>query len=57
VPSRRSFGIQVIERSVADQLDGDARIAWNFSGLECAFTIPREHILARRKVEAALQPA
>jgi PAS domain S-box-containing protein len=53
-PSRRSFGSQVIERQVPEQLGGTARIDWDPAGLRCTFGIPRAHLSAPL-VESPLQ--
>lgn len=44
-PLRRSFGSQVIERNVPDQLDGSAAVHWEPSGLACEFVIPAANIV------------
>ena len=44
-PSRRSFGTQVIERNIPDQLGGTAVVAWTPTGLRCEFTVPAENVL------------
>jgi PAS domain S-box-containing protein len=59
VPSRRSFGTQVIERNVPDQLGGTADLKWLPHGLECDFVIPAKYVVAlrpapRREATAAL---
>jgi two-component sensor histidine kinase len=59
VPSRRSFGTQVIERNVPDQLGGTADLKWLPHGLECEFVIPAKYVVAlrpapRRESAAAL---
>jgi PAS domain S-box-containing protein len=43
-PSRLSFGMQVISRSVPDQLGGDAKVNWLPDGLQCEFVVPAEHL-------------
>jgi len=44
-PTRRSFGSQVIERNVPDQLGGHANIDWRPLGLQCRFVVPASHIV------------
>jgi PAS domain S-box-containing protein len=44
-PSRRSFGTQVIERNIPDQLGGKASVSWSPRGLQCEFTIPADNIV------------
>lgn len=39
-PSRRGFGMSLIERTVADQLDGAAAFDWQPSGLVCRINVP-----------------
>jgi two-component sensor histidine kinase len=46
-PSRRSFGTQVIERNVPDQLGGATNIEWLASGLRAEFVIPAAHVMKR----------
>jgi two-component sensor histidine kinase len=41
VPTRRSFGMQLIEKSlVSQQLSGDARVSFNPKGVVCELDIP-----------------
>ena len=44
-PSRRSFGTQVIERNIPDQLGGKANVSWFPRGLHCEFTVPADNIV------------
>lgn len=44
-PSRRSFGTQVIERNIPDQLGGKANVSWYPRGLHCEFTVPADNIV------------
>jgi PAS domain S-box-containing protein len=39
-PTRRGLGTTVIERSIRDQLGGEARLDWRAEGLACEMTIP-----------------
>jgi two-component sensor histidine kinase len=40
-PARRSFGMQLIEKSlVSQQLSGDARVSFNPKGVVCELDIP-----------------
>ena len=48
MPERRSFGTQVIERSIPDQLGGTADIRWAPEGLVCDFTIPASYVVLLR---------
>lgn len=43
-PTRRGFGLTVIERSLAYELGGAGRLDFTPRGLRCAITIPAEHI-------------
>jgi PAS domain S-box-containing protein len=44
-PKRRSFGSQVIERNIPDQLGGKADIKWLPAGLRCEFVIPASYVV------------
>jgi PAS domain S-box-containing protein len=44
-PSRRSFGTQVIERNIPDQLGGTANVRWLPLGLICEFAVPAAYIV------------
>jgi len=44
-PSRRSFGTQVIERNIPDQLGGTANVRWLPVGLSCEFAVPGAYIV------------
>jgi PAS domain S-box-containing protein len=44
-PARRSFGAQVIERSVPNQLGGTAEVRWLPPGLVCEFVVPESHLV------------
>ena len=44
-PTRRSFGSQVIERNVPDQLGGTASVRWLPVGLQCEFVVPAAYIV------------
>ncbi len=44
-PTRRGFGTQIVERSVSDQLGGEAIIEWLPEGVSCKFVIPAAHIV------------
>lgn len=48
-PSRRSFGTQVIERNIPDQLGGQASIDWRPRGLQCRFVVPGVHTFPKRR--------
>lgn len=39
-PHRRGFGMNVIERSIADQLEGKAQFEWRGEGLRCTMVLP-----------------
>ena len=39
-PVRRGFGLELIERSVAHQLDGQAVLDYRVEGLVCEITVP-----------------
>ena len=43
-PQRRSFGTVIIERSVPEQLGGDAVLSWHPDGLEAAFVVPADSL-------------
>jgi PAS domain S-box-containing protein len=43
-PSRRGFGMNVIERSIADQLEGRVRFDWRSEGLRCTMLLPASSI-------------
>jgi two-component sensor histidine kinase len=40
IPSRRGFGTRLIERSLANDLDGEVRISFEPSGLVCTVDAP-----------------
>ncbi|WP_431272712.1 sensor histidine kinase [Dankookia sp. P2] len=44
-PTRRGFGLTVIERSLAYELGGSGRLDFTALGLRCSIRIPLEHIL------------
>ncbi len=52
-PTRRGFGTQIIERSVPDQLGGDAEVMWLPTGLRCEFVVPAAHIVKPTRGPAA----
>jgi two-component sensor histidine kinase len=39
-PNRRGFGMNVIERSIADQLEGKVQFEWRSEGLRCTMLLP-----------------
>lgn len=39
-PKRRGFGMNVIERSIADQLEGKVQFEWRSDGLRCTMLLP-----------------
>ncbi len=39
-PNRRGFGMNVIERSIADQLEGKVQFEWRSDGLRCTMRLP-----------------
>jgi light-regulated signal transduction histidine kinase (bacteriophytochrome) len=43
-PSRKGFGSTIIDRSIPYDLGGSARIDYQTSGVEAAFTIPARHV-------------
>ena len=43
-PGRRGFGMNVIERSIADQLDGKVQFEWRNEGLRCTMQLPASSI-------------
>lgn len=43
-PSRRGFGLGVIERTLCDQLSGEANFEWQANGLVCELRIPDDHL-------------
>jgi PAS domain S-box-containing protein len=43
-PSRRGFGMNVIERSIADQLEGKVQFEWRSEGLRCTMLLPASSI-------------
>jgi PAS domain S-box-containing protein len=45
-PQRRGFGSRFIEGSVSAELNGEARLAFDQSGLRCAIVVPLEHTVA-----------
>lgn len=45
-PTRRGFGLTVIERSLAYELGGSGRLVFAPEGLRCTIRIPAEHILS-----------
>ena len=45
IPSRRSFGTQVIERNIPDQLGGTASVRWLPVGLSCDFIVPAAYVV------------
>jgi two-component sensor histidine kinase len=47
-PARRGFGSRLIERSLARDLHGEARLAFEPSGLRCRITAPLEETVATR---------
>jgi two-component sensor histidine kinase len=53
-PSRRSFGTQVIERNIPDQLGGTADVTWLPRGLRCEFTVPAENVVQMGRGEPGL---
>jgi PAS domain S-box-containing protein len=46
VPTRRGLGSNVIERSIAQQLDGEVRFDWRPEGLVCEVGVPSAHLRA-----------
>ncbi len=48
-PTRRGFGTTIIERSVPYELNGDARISYDFDGFKAQFWIPAFHISRAEK--------
>jgi len=44
-PSRRGFGLTVIERSLAYELGGSGRLDFTPLGLCCTITVPAQHIV------------
>ncbi|HVL72159.1 MAG TPA: HWE histidine kinase domain-containing protein [Beijerinckiaceae bacterium] len=43
-PARRGFGTRLVERSLAGELDGDVRIAFEPDGVECTVAAPLDGI-------------
>jgi PAS domain S-box-containing protein len=43
-PGRRGFGMNVIERSIADQLEGKVQFEWRDEGLRCTMRLPASSI-------------
>ncbi len=44
-PSRHGFGLEVIERTVVDQFDGEAHFDWRPEGLTCTLSIPADQLV------------
>jgi two-component sensor histidine kinase len=42
-PDRRGFGTRLIERSLAQELDGSVQIAFEPTGVVCVFDVPAPH--------------
>jgi two-component sensor histidine kinase len=51
-PSRRGFGMGVIERTIRDQLHGAVRLDWRAEGLICEIEIPAEAVARQGAVAA-----
>jgi two-component sensor histidine kinase len=48
-PDGAGVGLNVIERSVVQQLQGTLRLDWNEDGLLCTMTVPRASVLRSRR--------
>jgi PAS domain S-box-containing protein len=51
-PSRKGFGTRVIERTVVDQLHGQAELHWLKSGLDCVLYLPPQFLVAGAPLKA-----
>ncbi len=51
-PTRRGFGTTIIERSIPFELNGEAEIKYDVSGVRARFRIPAEHIADKGNVVA-----
>lgn len=46
-PSRHGFGMNVIKRTIEDQLDGSLRLGWTAEGLSCSLLVPAASLAQR----------